>query len=106
MIGGPDPGIWTGIAGMDEGWHSFLKAWEGFRVAADEYRELDAGRVLVLIHRSGHGRTSGLDVEQMRSTAADLFHLDDGKVTRLVNYWGRDCALAELGLTESTSRGP
>jgi ketosteroid isomerase-like protein len=100
MIGGPDPGIWTGIAGMSEGWHGFLGAWEEFRVAADEYRELDAGRVLVLIHRSGHGRTSGLDVEQMGSTAADLFHIDDGKVTRLVNYWDRKRALDDLGLAE------
>jgi ketosteroid isomerase-like protein len=97
MIGGPDPGVWTGIAGMDEGWHRFLDAWEGFRVVADEYRELDPGRVLVLIHRSGRGRTSGLDVEQMGSTAADLFHIDDGKVTRLVNYWERDRAFADLG---------
>jgi ketosteroid isomerase-like protein len=100
MIGGPDPGIWTGIAGMDEGWHRFLDAWEGFRVVADEYRELDPGRVLVLIHRSGRGRTSALDVEQMGSTAADLFHIDDGNVARSVNYWDRDRAFADLGLKE------
>ncbi len=100
MIGGPDPGIWTGIAGMSEGWHGFLDAWEEFRVVADEYRELDPGRILVLIHRSGHGRTSGLGVEELGSTAADLFHIDDGSVTRLVNYWDRDRALADLGLAE------
>jgi ketosteroid isomerase-like protein len=85
---------------MGEGWHGFLGAWDEFRVTADEYRELDARRVLVLIHRSGQGRTSGLDVEQMGSTAADLFHIDDGKVTRLVNYWDRKQALADLALAE------
>jgi ketosteroid isomerase-like protein len=100
MIGGPDPGVWTGIAGMAEGWHEFLDAWGEFRVVADEYCELDHGRVLVLIHRSGHGRTSGLDVEEMGSRAADVFHIDGGKVTRLVNYWDRDRALADLGLQE------
>src|SRR5271166_7176768 len=71
IVGGPDPGYWTGIVGMAEGWHDFLNAWAEFRVAADEYRELDPGRVLVLIHRSGHGRTSGLGVEPMGSEAAD-----------------------------------
>jgi ketosteroid isomerase-like protein len=98
MIGGPDPGIWTGISGMAEGWHAFLDAWDEFRVVADDYRELDPGRVLVLIHRDGHGRTSGLNVEQMGSTAADLFHIDEGRVTRLVNYWDRERAFADLGI--------
>jgi ketosteroid isomerase-like protein len=98
IVGGPDPGYWTGIAGMGEGWHGFLNAWEEFRVEADEYRELDTARVLVLIHRGGRGRTSGLGVEQMGSQAADVFHIDEGYVTRLAHYWSRDRAVADLGL--------
>jgi ketosteroid isomerase-like protein len=100
IVGGPDPGYWTGIAGMSEGWHKFLNAWEEFHVAADDYRELDPGRVLALIHRSGRGRTSGLGVEQMGSQAADVFHIDEGSVTRLVHYWSRYRALADLGVEE------
>jgi hypothetical protein len=34
----------------------------------------------------------------MRSEAASLFHLRDGKVTRLVLYVDRERGLAELGL--------
>lgn len=102
IVGGPDPGYWTGVAEMAEGWYGFLDAWEDFHVVAEEYRELDAERVLVLIHRSGHGRTSGLGVEQMGSKAADLFHIDAGKVTRLVHYWERERVLADLGATPDT----
>ena len=30
MADGPDPGSWTGIAGMADGWSAFQSAWEGF----------------------------------------------------------------------------
>jgi hypothetical protein len=67
---------------------------------ADEYRELDGERVLVLTHASGHGRTSGLEVGQLQSEGANLFQIQDGKVTRHVAYLGRDLAFADLGLKE------
>jgi ketosteroid isomerase-like protein len=100
MVGGPDPGTWTGVAGMAEGWFRFLEAWDDFHVEADDQRELDRTRVLALIRRSGTGHTSGLAVAQMQSLAADVFHVLDGKVMQLVHYWDRDRALADLGLEE------
>ena len=97
---GPAPGSWTGLAGLAEGWRDFLSAWEDFRVEAEEYRELDGERVLVLVHLSGRGKTSGLELGQMQAKGASLFHIRDGKVTRLVAYWDRERALADLGLAE------
>ena len=85
---------------MAEGQRDFLRAWEGFRSVADEYRELDDHRVLVLDHLSGRGKTSGVEVGQMRTDTASLFHVRGGKVTRLVAYLDRDRALADLGLKE------
>jgi hypothetical protein len=62
---GPSPGNWTGLAGMAEGWREVLSAWDDFRGEAEEYRELDDERVLVLTRNSGRGKTSGLELGQM-----------------------------------------
>jgi ketosteroid isomerase-like protein len=74
-----------------------LSAWEVIRFEVYEYRELDGERVLVLHRISGHGK-SGLDLGHMRTKGASLFYLRDGKVTRAVNYWDRERALADLGV--------
>lgn len=99
---GPSPGTWKGLAGMAESWRDFLSTWEGLHAEAEEFREIDSERVLVLAHNSGRGKMSGLEVGQMSWRAANLFHVRDGKVTRLVNYWDRERALADLGLTPDT----
>ncbi len=95
---GPEPGSWTGLAGMSRGFRGWLSAWEGYRFNADEYRELDDARVLVLGHQGGRGKTSGLELGQIGTKAAALFHVHGGKVTRLVIYADRQRALADLGL--------
>jgi SnoaL-like domain len=94
---GPDPGRWTGIDGMAEGWRGFLSAWDGARIDVDEYRELDDGRVLVVFSRQGRGKTSGVDLGAIRSQGANLFELRDGKVTRLALYFELANALADVG---------
>ena len=95
---GPSPGRWTGVAGMTEGWTNWLGAWEDFRAEAEEYRVLDGERILVPVHNSGRGRTTGLAVGQR--SVANLFQIRDGRVTRFVLYWDSDRALAELGVKE------
>ncbi len=97
-VDGPDPISVKGIDQLGGAWADFLGAWEDYRVEAEEYRELDDERVLVLIRIAGRGRTSGLELGQMRTEAANLFELRDGKVTRLVIYWDRERALADAGL--------
>ena len=96
---GPEPGTWKGLSGMAKAHREWLSAWDGLSVAAEEYRELDSERVLVLSRYSGRGKTSGLELGQMGAKGATLFHIREGKVTRFVGYWDRDRALADLGLT-------
>ena len=47
---------------------------------------------------AGHGKTSGVELGQVRARAASIFHIRDGKVGRLALYWDRERALADLGL--------
>ena len=100
FVGGPSPDGWRGLTGMAEGFRDFLSAWEEWRTGVDEYRELDDERVLVLTHNSARGKTSGMDVGRLRTETASVFHVRDGKVTKLVNYFDRDRAFADLGLKE------
>jgi ketosteroid isomerase-like protein len=95
---GPEPGQWRGVAAMGSVFRDWLSAWEDWTAEAEEYRELDSGRVLVITTSSGRGKSSGLGVGQMYAHGANLFHIRNGKVTRLVAYWDRDRALADLGL--------
>jgi hypothetical protein len=84
-------------------WRTFLSAWEDLGAEAEEYRELDSERVLVLVRWSGRGKTSGLELEQMRAKGAGLFHISGGKVTRQVVYFDRVRAFADLGLAPDAS---
>jgi ketosteroid isomerase-like protein len=100
LVDGPAPGHWTGLAAMGEVFREVLNAYAEYRVAPEEFRELDDERVLVVHRYSGRGKTSGLDIGAITSKGADLFHISDGKVTRLVLYWDRERALVDLGLQQ------
>jgi ketosteroid isomerase-like protein len=97
---GPASGSWKGLAAMAEVWRSFLSTWEEYRTEVERYRDLDDERVLVLLHVVGRGKASGVELAELRTKAANLFHVRGGKVTRLVLYQDRERGLAELGLSE------
>jgi ketosteroid isomerase-like protein len=84
---------------MAEGGREFPSAWKDLRIEANEYRQLDSERLLVLACVSGRGKTSGLKVE---TNGASLLHVRDGKATKIVNYSDRERALADLGLSSET----
>jgi ketosteroid isomerase-like protein len=77
-----------------------LSALEAVRAVAEEYREVDAERVLALDHYIGHFKASGLAENQMRTEGAHLFRLRGDKVVQLTLYHDRHRALADVGLEE------
>jgi hypothetical protein len=83
---------------MAEGWRGVIDAWEDFRYEAEDYRELDGERVLVLTRFSGRGKTSGVELGKMPTKGASVHYVRGGKVTRNVFYFDRNRALADLGL--------
>ena len=93
---GPLAGSFTGVE-AEESVYGMLAAWEELRFEVEEYRELDDDRVLVLERRIGRGKGSGVETG---TKAAGVAHIRDGKMTRLVMYYDRDRALADLGLQE------
>ena len=97
---GTEPGVWKGIPAMSATWRETLRVWEDVHTEVDEYRELDDERVLVLIRRSGRGKRSGIELGQIASEGAVLYHIRTAKVTRQVVYFDRDRALADLGFTQ------
>jgi ketosteroid isomerase-like protein len=99
-IGGPAPGAWTGVTEMIDSFRYWLGAWQKWRVHGDELRELDGDRVLAFVHASGRGKTSGIDLSSESMSFVQVFHISDHKVTRLLNYFDRAGALADLGIEE------
>jgi len=106
VIGGLDEGSWNGVAGMAGAWADQLRAWQDLRAVPEEFRELDDGRVLVLMRNEGRGRGSGLDLSEISTRAANIFMVRDGKVVSLSIYPDRARAFADLGLAdEDLQRG-
>ena len=105
-VGGLEPGNWTGIAAMAAAWARVLSAWDAFRIDAEDFMELDAERVLVLVQPSGHGRTSGVDIQEIHARGAVLLHVRGNTLTRFVLYWDRDRAYADLGLAPDSRSAP
>ena len=94
---GIEPVTARGLDGVVEIIRTAFGVMEAWRDEAEVFRELDENRVLVLGWFSGRGRTSGLEVDQQ---VAQVFEIHAGKVTRIVVYFERGRALADLGLSE------
>jgi ketosteroid isomerase-like protein len=97
MADGPEPFSVTGMTEMAVAFRDFLGTWDDFRVAAQDYRELDDESILVFVHNSGTGKVSRMEIGQT-AHGANFWVLRDGKVVKFVIYFDRKRALGDLGL--------
>jgi ketosteroid isomerase-like protein len=95
---GLSPGVHSGPDAVARAWRDFLSTWEDLGIVAEEYLEVDENRVLVLVHNTGRGKKSGLDIETTSGKTANLLEFRDGELVRMTAYWDRSLAFADLGL--------
>jgi len=95
---GPEPGRHVGRKGMQDLFRGWLGSFAEFGISVEDVIDLDRERVLALTSVRGQGKTSGVDLARAGSKTAHLFELHAGRVTRLVVYFQRELALAELGV--------
>jgi ketosteroid isomerase-like protein len=101
LADGPEPSRSTGIAEMVAAWRNRLNVIDGARVVAEEFHELDDGRVLVLVDNTGRASMSGIEMRELGDArVAAVFRVEGTKVTSLVLYWEWRRALADHGLEE------
>jgi hypothetical protein len=70
---------------------------DDYRAEIEALRDMEDGRVLVLVRSHGRGGTSGAAVGDR---SANIFEVRGGKVVKLTIYAERERALADLGLEE------
>jgi hypothetical protein len=99
---GPDPGTWTGLADMAREVRGRLGGWEDYRLEAEEYSELDDECVQVLVRRSGRGKISGVELDEIGTEGAQLLHIRDDEVTTYFTWADRERAFADLGIAPET----
>ena len=92
----PDPGVYTGHAGVEQFWAQWRAAVGQLRFTAEEM--IDAGdHVVVVARRSGRGETSGLEVSDQ---VIQVFTFEGEKCVMVREYYDRAKALREIGAEE------
>ena len=105
LVGVLAGGTWVGVQGMKEGFLDWVRVWRDWTVTAEDYRELDAERV-VLYRDSGRMKESVPEGARVENKDASLFHLRDQLVRRIIQYYYRDRAFADLGLALEEPHDP
>jgi ketosteroid isomerase-like protein len=89
----PAPRVARGRDAAIEMFSQFDEAWKEHRSDAEEIRELDDGRVLLLSIEHFRGR-DGIVVDQPCGT---IFTLTDGRIVRMQSFWERKNAFEAAG---------
>jgi ketosteroid isomerase-like protein len=96
IVGGPEGVVYRGLDGMRRFWADIDAAWAEFRIAPEEFRELD-GEILVFGRAIARGRESGIVIDAAAAWIARLHH---GKIVGFQSFSNPQNALEAAGLRE------
>jgi len=90
-----ESGEYTGIAEVSAAWRTWLQAWDGFSIVAEEMIAGSDGRYVVMQLFRGRGKASGLESEER---SACVVTMRDGLIARMEGFWDSDAALQMAGV--------
>jgi len=96
LTGRPDlPERLHGHAGFIENISSLMEVFEDVEIVAEDFIEVGEDEILVGVYTAGHGRSSGIRVE---NRITHVWTIRDGKAIRFRVFLHREDAEAALGL--------
>ena len=93
----PETQTLHGHAGFRENIGALLEVFEDIEVTPESFTDL-GDRLLVEVHTVGHGRASGIRIE---NRIVHIWTMRDGRAVRFQVFGTRQEALDELGLSEA-----
>ena len=93
----PETQTLHGHAGFRENIGALLEVFEDIEVTPESFMDL-GDRLLVEVHTVGHGRASGIRIE---NRIVHIWTMRDGRAVRFQVFGTRQEALDELGLSEA-----
>jgi ketosteroid isomerase-like protein len=96
LVEGPQ-GVYRGHDGVRRLWHTYRTDLDGFEVEAEEIRDVDDDRVLLLGRIRWRGVASGIET---KSPFAMVITVRDGTMFHSVDYLSRQEALEAVGRSE------
>ena len=94
---GPEAGVHRGRDTFESFLRSWLESFDHFRIEPEQVIE-DDDRLIALVHQSGTGRASGVEVE---ARIAHVWTVADGRAGRWQSYPSREEALASVPRADS-----
>src|SRR5215211_4199227 len=96
IVGGIE-NCYRGLDRLREAWSMYRTELEDFHYAAQELRDVDKDRVVLLGHMRWRGAASGIEMD---SPVGMVVTLRDGKVVHSIDYLSHEEALEAVGLRE------
>jgi ketosteroid isomerase-like protein len=92
----PTEGTFRGVEGVVASLAEWLEPWDEHHIEAEEF--LEAGdRVLAVIHLTGRGEASGMEIDQR---FFQVYEVREGRIVRMVEFVRRAEALEAAGIRE------